>query len=391
MSNTFKISGVGIDTTRINDTRYSTFNDFTYIHTTPRAGNEFYIKRAEFSDDQVLITSVDFLDQIENVIVNHLHELGRDNIDILLIDSKCKIEDNIDTINNLIISGLVSEVGISNPESIKRLDELKNIISPLSYISLDICPLNFEWSVIKYCNENNIKIFGFNPLGGKINYPRLIESFTIPYLLAFSAVYSDIVFLSSCSDNIYSENAYLMELINKEYNKKAFEMSQDVNKLLKEPKKTIHTSLKLDDGSIIPYDSGYMIFSYPELSFSIGKSKPVFPDINEETTDNLINLVYNFYKGFSGGPIDNPSPENTMMLLRYRILDLAKLEYPEIDGWSIFITPIDQLTFVLSGARKSIEKKFWKTKKIVEQFSYIAFYNGTDLIFRNLRNALGTE
>lgn len=386
MSKKFKITGIGIDTTRLNDVRFS-FDRFRYVHTTPKAGNE-YILKSEIKDYHTLITTVDFLDQIETVVPNHLRELGRNSIDLLLIDSKCRIEDNVDVLNNLIISGMVSEIGISNPESTRRLDELRNKISQISYVSLDICPLNFGYSIIKYCEANDIKILGFNPFGGRINYPRLIESFTVPYLLAFSGAYSDIVFLSDHHD-INSECEYLSELIDQEYNEKEFEITQDVSKLLKEPKKTIFTSIKLDDGSIIPYTSRDTYFSYQESYFGIGK--PGLTLTAEEEKDNLETSVYDFYKEFSGGPADKPSPENTMMFLRYRILDLARIEYPEIDGWFLFWTPIDSTTFTISGVRTLVEKRFLRIKKTIEQFNYIVAYTGTELIFRKLKNAEKTE
>ena len=200
--------------------------------------------------------------------------------------------------------------------------------------------------------------------------------------------HSDIVFLSDHHD-INSEDEYLSELIDQEYNEKEFEISQDVSKLLKEPKKTIFTSIKLDDGSIIPYTSRDTYFSYQESYFGIGKPGLILTA--EEEKDDLETSVYDFYKEFSGGPADKPSPENTMMLLRYRILDLARIEYPEIDGWFLFWTPIDSTTFTISGVRTLVEKRFLRTKKTIEQFNYIVAYTGTELIFRKLKNAEKTE
>lgn len=385
MSNKFKISGVGIDTTRINKIlNKNELEDYTYIHTSISAGNDTLIKSG-IKDNQILITSIDFLDHSDTAIIHHLEELVKDSINLLLIDSKCNFEDNIDNINNLIISGNVQEIGISNPTSVKRLEELKNLISQISYISLNICPLCFPWSIIRYCEENNIKILGFNPFGGRINYPRLIDSFSVPYLLSFISAYSDIVFLSGNNLNVLdSETEYLMDLIDKEYGSE-FELSKDVDKLFKEPKKTINTSLKLGDSIIIPYDNPENIFNYQELIFGLGK-------INIKSSkqdDELVSAVYEFYSSFEEGPVDNPTPQNVLSLLRYNILNLTRLQYSEVDGWSVFCTKISDLTFVISGVRKVKKSKlFKKSEEIIEQVNYILHFNGTDLIFQNLKNAL---
>lgn len=386
MSEVFKISGVGLDTSKLSYD-YNLLKNYKYVHTRIQSGNESYLKHY-LNDDNILITTVDFLDQIETIIPRHLSELGRDKIDLLLIDSNCKIEDNIDPINNLLISGLIGEVGISNP-SIKRLEELKNSISQISSVSLDLCPLNFPYNVISYCKENDIKIIGFNPFGGRFNYPRLIESFTVPYLLSFISVYSDLVFLSTNNREVLqSETEYLLDLIGKEYGKE-FNMSKDVFKLSSDFKRVVYTNLKIGDMSI-PLNSPETIFSYPELSFNLGSSELVKPV--EEEKDTLTQNVYDLYNSFSEGPIDNPTPENTLTLLRYRILDLARLEYPEIDGWNIFVIPISNTAFILSGVRKIIEKKLLKrSKESFEQVSYLVYYDGSDLVFQNIKNALKME
>ncbi len=388
MSEKFKISGIGVDTSEINQLipRESVGLDgIKYIHTKIGKGNDSLLKSA-IPLDATLITTIDFLDQSDTAIVNHLKELDRSKIDLLLIDSKCKVEDNIDEINNLIVSGVVSEIGISNPDSVKRLEELNNSISQISCISLNICPLCFPWSIIKYCNENDIKILGFNPFGGNINYPRLIKSFSVPYLLGFAAAYSDIVFLSGRNLNIIeSEGEYLFELVDKEYGKE-FIMSQDVNKLPKEPKKAIYTSLKVSDSVTVPYESDDTIFSYTETLFSLGKVSISTPE--ETESDDLVSMIYDYYSSFSGGPFDNPTPENTLTLLRPRILDLTRLIYSEIDGWAVFCTKISDCVFVISSVRRTEEKKFLrKTVEKLEQINYILFYDGQHFIFQKLKNA----
>lgn len=393
MSEKFKISGVGIDTSRINQRiPENALDDFTYVHTSINSGNEYIIKEA-INPEATLITTIDFLDKSDIVIESYLRELGRDYIDLLLIDSKCRVEDYSDLLENLIISGVVKEIGISNPSSLKDLEYMSKSFSEISAISLDICPLNFPWSIINYCKNKDIKILGFNQFGGKINATRLIESFSVPYLLSFSAAYSDIVFLSGQKLNtIDDEISYLIELIDKEYDKE-FSINQDINKLLKKPKRTVNTSLVISEDLEIPYNSRETIFSFSELKFGIGDKKIIkLPEEDRENFDDLEKLVYEYYDNFSGGPIDNNTPENTLAILRPRILDLSRIQYLGEEGWGVFCTKISEQAFVISSVRKSEEKRF--LRKAIERFeqnSYILYFDGTNFLFRKLKNAILEE
>ena len=388
MSEKFKIGGVGIDTSGINEipSNSDIFKNIKYIHTKIGKGNDTILKNL-IPEDAYLITTVNFIDQLDTAINEHLKELNVEKIDLLLIDSNCRIEDDIDSINNLIISGVVREIGISNPKSVERLEELKKFISKISYVSLDICPLKFPYSIIKYCKDNDIMIAGFNPFGGKANYSRVIASFSIPYLLSFISAYSDLVFLSSYNiENINSKIEYLLDLQDKEYGKE-FIMTKDVDNLLKEPKKAINTSIKINDSLVVPYDSSELIFSYPELSFSLGKN-PIIFTLQETEELDFVSAIHSYYDSFSGGPSDNPTPENTLALLRPRIIDLTKLQYPEFEGWVVFCTKLSDQAFIISSVRKIEEKKFLrKAQEKLEQINYLLYYNGEQFVFQNIKNA----
>ena len=389
MNEKFKISGIGIDTTEINQLLPTeALKDFTYVHTSISSGNDTIIYNS-LNPESILITTIDFLDKSEIAISTHLQELNRSSIDLLLIDSKCKFEDNIDTLNTSLISGFVKELGISNPTSIDDIENALKYISQISYVSLNICPLNFPWSIIKYCREKGIKILGFNQFGGYINAPRLIESFSVPYLLAFSAVYSDIVFLSGRKLSVLdNEIEYLSELIDKEYDKE-FSMFQDVYKLFKNPKKTVNTTIKITPEIEIPYESAETIFSFSEIRF--GLSSNVYYKIPEikENLDELETMVHSYYDNFSGGPSDNNTPENTLSILRPRILDLARVQYLGEDGWIVFCTKLSKMAFVISAVKKVEEKKFLKkSKETKEQVNYILYFDGSNFLFQNIKNAI---
>ena len=95
---------------------------------------------------------------METVLAGHLLTLGRDKIDLLLINSNCKWD--INNIEQLKISGIIDSVGISNPDSIERIIEIRKEVGEdkIKYISLDLCPLNFRYDIVNWCFENNITI-----------------------------------------------------------------------------------------------------------------------------------------------------------------------------------------------------------------------------------------
>lgn len=388
MSEKFKISGIGIDTSGINQRMpENALDDFTYVHTSISSGNETII-HGTINPESTLITTIDFLDKSDIAIENYLRELNRSSIDLLLIDSKCNVENYVDVISNLLISGIVKEVGISNPSSIANLESIMKYFSQISCISLEICPLHFPWSIINYCKSKDIKVLGFNPLGGEINAPRLIHSFSVPYLLAFSAAYSDVVFLSGKKlSALDSEIEYLSDLIDKEWDKE-FSINQDINKLLKEPKRAINTTLVISEDVEIPYDIRDNIFSFPELKFGIGDKKYIKIPEDRNNFDDLETMVYGYYDNFAGGPEDNNTPENTLAILRPRILDLSRLQYPGEDKWIVFCTKISSQAFIISAVRKLEEKKFLrKPVETTEQKNYILYFNGSKFLFRIIQNA----
>ena len=168
MKNKFKINGVGLDTRRLTVCPSSSFDElFDYIHTSISENNDYII--SDFIKHQSgasLITTVDFSDTLETALTGHLLTIGRNKIDLLLISSNCNWD--FDNIKQLKTSGIIDSVGISNPDSIDRIIELREKLD-IRYISLELCPLNFKYDIISWCSENNITILGFNPFGGHIS------------------------------------------------------------------------------------------------------------------------------------------------------------------------------------------------------------------------------
>ncbi len=172
---------------------------FDYFHTSISANNDFLISEfiKSFPGGN-LITSIDFLDNPERALLGHLLELGRKKVDLLLIDSEVILK-NLGTVKETIKQlreyKIIEEFGVKNPKTAEDLKAMEEAIEEkIKFVSLDLCPLNFNYDIVNYCKENTIDLLGFNPFGGYINSASVISSFTIPYLLGFAGNYCSVIF-----------------------------------------------------------------------------------------------------------------------------------------------------------------------------------------------------
>lgn len=359
MKNKFKISGVGLDTRRLTICPSNSFDElFDYIHTSISENNDYIISDfIKYQSGALLITTIDFSDTMESALTGHLLTIGRNKIDLLLINSNCKW--NPDNINQLKTSGIIDSIGISNPDSIDRIIELRNELGNenIKYISLDICPLNFNYDIINWCSENNITILGFNPFGGHISAPSIIDSFSVPYLLGFSATYSSIVFLSG--EDIYQcipERDYLNSLIGKEVEPK-YILKKNISKLYKPIKKTIETSLKIGDNIIFPYKCPDTIYDHSDIILNLGKIIETLPEQLEKS--NLEEEVY-LISDILYKPEDANSSD-LFAIYRYRVLELLKVRFPESSWEHVYGKLGDKLMAIV--VRKE-NKTGWIKKKV---------------------------
>lgn len=359
MKNNFKISGVGLDTRRLTICPSNSFDElFDYIHTSISENNDYIISDfIKYQSGASLITTIDFSDTMETVLAGHLLTLGRDKIDLLLINSNCKWD--INNIEQLKISGIIDSVGISNPDSIERIIEIRKEIGEdkIKYISLDLCPLNFRYDIVNWCFENNITILGFNPFGGHISAASIIDSFSIPYLLGFSATYCSIVFLSG--EDIFQcipERNYLNNLIGKEIEPK-YILKKNISKLYKPIKKTVKTSLNIGDNITFPYECPEIIYEPEEILLNLGKTIESIPQQIEKTeleseVYQLINVLYK--------PTD-ASTSDLFAIYRYRVLELLKVKFPENTWEHVYGKLGDKLMAIV--VRKE-NKTGWIKKKV---------------------------
>ena len=315
----YKIKGIGLDTTTLD--YVADVGDYDYLHTSISANNGLIIRGILEESIATIITSIDFLDQADKAIINHLYELGRDRIDLLLINSTCDFEKYSEQIKDLLDSSLVDQIGLKNPNNPEEIKRIMKIMPKLKYISLELCPLNFNYEVIKFCEDNDIDILVFNPYGGYISAPVLIDSFTMPYLLNFAAYYGTIVFLSGRELSSNAQKRYLEPLIDAEVeNESIYQLNKTVKKLVKPLKKMVNTSIIINEEITLPFQAlQSSLFSGDDLILSLDKT---YYKVNKnDDLDDVEKYITEYLskKEEYKLPEDTGNDSNSLSVLRYYI------------------------------------------------------------------------
>lgn len=375
----FKIQGVGIDLTNVSysPSYLEGITSDLYFFTNPGSNNDYVVSDFVKSHPECpLITSIDFLD--EYLLREHLNILGRDKTDLLLINSSCDILGEIDLVKELSLLVTDNNVGIKfiGSTSTEHLEEIKSVVD-FKYLMLDFCPLNFNYSVIKWCESNNVKIIGSNPFGGKLSSQVVIDAFTVPYLLNFSSNYSELVVLSG-RDLYYlgEEVRYLVNLIGTESSPR-YILKKSVNKLVKPLKKMVGVSIKVDDNTIIPYDYPEMIYSEADLDISLGAATLKISDSISNEEEEIREYIDSLQI-----PI-NIDDKNLLSLVRYRILEYMKANFIESN---ISLCRAGNTEVIIKVENKNIPEKkaFWnffksegdKKSKLIDRSYMLSVYNG---------------
>lgn len=373
---TFKIEGVGLDTTTL---EYLPGEDFIfqYIFTSITANNENIVKN--FSPGAALVTYIDFLDKSDEAINSHLELLNRDVVDLLLVDSKCDFSKYADTLSSCVSSGSVDTIGVYGPETVERLEEIKKVLPNLKYIGLELCPLNFNYEVVSWALENEVEIIGFNPFGGHISSAGIIDSFSVPYLLGFASNYSKLLFLSGRDIFTAADGKnYVEGLIGKE-SEPIYNLDKTVSKLYKPLKKAVNVSVRFDSTYTLPIDNPRSIFSPDEVILSLGKEEKKVADNVDIAIDSVEDNVYSYYSEFK--PVeDKDSDEIRMALLKPRIIGFLELEYPD---WNIEFTKVGERIIVFNVTKLG-EKKPFKKKEPDQYRNYLFSIIDSELEFHEL-------
>lgn len=387
----FKIVNVGLDTSDLNYIpSQEHLSDFKYIHTSVKKNNdcmlseifdEESIEVKTWNTKRTLVTEIDCVDSINKVILSHVNALGKDWIDILEIPASCNwTEDTAEQLHGLIEAGIIYDISIKNPETVEKLEEIVNLLKTfnidIAFVSIDICPFNFNLDIINWCKDNNVSVMGYNPMGGYVNSANIIQSFSVPYLLGFAATYCDIVFLSS-RDMLKSIQSakYLTSLISKN-TESIYVLKKSVFKLQKPIKKVVWTSAIYDDNVYIPYESPENVpVDGENIIVSLGCELETFPEDTEIEKTELEKEM----KGFIGQlsyPFD-ASKETKFSMTKNQVISYLKSKNPDhIFTYSL----INDTTIAVKAKKESITGWF---KKVVsmDQRTYIISMRSNGLIY----------
>lgn len=285
---TYKIKGAGIDTSTIDwEVSSKLMSTFDYVMTDIAANNEYLLS---ISPTSILIVKAGYQDWLDEGLYNHIHSLGREQCDLLLINEGCEL---MDSTKELVSTGLAKEIGICGSDLEKIKVTFKSMVEkkvPLTYIVIELCPFEFPLDILDWAKENDIMIISTNPMGGYLSAARNIAAFSVPYLLGFASTYSDIVLVSG-RDVFHSRESaiYLKGLIGKE-SAAIYGLKKKVSKGIKPLKEAVQVSIKIDDEIVIPLDNqltgvGSNFSGSLEYSIKLGKTEMVLPETDRWSDD----------------------------------------------------------------------------------------------------------
>ena len=376
----FKIKGLGLDTTTLDYVPVKNYNDknsISYVLTNPASNNDFIIKPYldYLSPNTLLLTEVNYVDGVDDVLVSYLKHLGRTKYDVLFMNANLDYELFDTSIRDIYNTGTVSHFGLSRPENLdilkKNLEYLEAIGYPIESVLLDISPVNFQKDIIDYCNEKGLIIFSTNSFGGWLNSNITISTYTVPYLLEFAAYYSEVVILSGrdmC--NVKYDLEFLEQLMNIE--------EPTLFKPLDTPcpftpiqrtEPIISTALKLGGDKIIPYKTPSYLFQANQVILS---SSNIFPEIKQtrEKTqteldiDKLIPLVYK---------TPELGDDDYFVALRFKIEEFLEISH---QGWKKSILKVtDKIMYIKFTEEVTKFTWFGKSTKVDGKSNeYLLYY-----------------
>lgn len=348
-----KICGVGLDTSPL---YYKPSSDYLpetlYINTS--FNNTFYLPD-RFEEGRNLIVEVGSGEYVKEI----LRGTGLKKVDVLIFPAESlKVREN--ELEDVLDEYGVKSVGISRPVSLTQLkdaaEEIKKVILP-AYLSLPLCPVHFQKEILDWADINQLGIIGLNPFGGYNLGPSVISSFSIPFLLSFSAAYSDVVILSGRDlVNAQYEIQYLEGLIGKDRLKEV-EMGNTVIHTPNSLPKLIHTGLKGGP----EYENPWYLIPQHELTLEM---KPIEEEVEVDWEDDEeIGKILKEVAKFDTLTLPHPDDlETYMSILRPSLLkELGKALGPD---YIIEQEKIGSLTFLVNVRKEKREKRYLGKDKV---------------------------
>ncbi len=175
-----------------------------YIDTAINYNNDYIIRK--FPERKIISKIAPcHNDYYEFFMENHLHYLGRDKIDIMLIHSPRGNWQSL--LKQMALDERIDEIGVSN-FNISQLKAAKKILGVYpSYNEIEINPQYCDTKTIKFCKDNGIRVIAYCILGGKYNAMRFVSQYSLSYLIQFAAHFADIVIVRA--DNHKQINSFV--------------------------------------------------------------------------------------------------------------------------------------------------------------------------------------
>ena len=378
--------GAGLDTTKLTYCpEEEMLSEFGYVYTKIGCCNDHIISGMfKGYPTKRLICGIDFVDNLEKSISTHLEALGKSYIDILELSSEVtwtpEIEEELNRLRN---TGLVYDFSLRNP-SLEKLKEVHESLKSnpsnelgIDYVSLDICPLNFNYDIVEYCKEEEIPIIGYNPMGGYLSSPSVIESFTIPYLLGFAATYCYIVMFSSRDLYKATQDAEYINKLEGTYSGSIYTLKKNVKKLQKPIKKVVYTSAIYDQDTHIPYNTpSFLPLELDSVILSLGKVHESSPKEKEELGE--IEKIVESFIGELTFPTD-AKKEDKFYLAQSQIIHFLKNKFKDFDFYCSLVND----TTVAIKAVKETEIGLFVKEILSETMSFIiSMKNNGTIYFR---------
>lgn len=406
----FSIKGAGVLTDKF---KFSPVSNYcTYVHTSLSSNNDFLIKEwvqdciKKFPMGFSLITSARCLDMVDQAIIGHLEELGVSKINLLLLNPDSNFIDYQSELVKVLDSGLVGDYGIENPQDLEKLKAINAFFNSIgikiSYVSLPICPLNFNKEIIDWCKENNVSLICTNPFGSDISREAMIDSFTTAFLLKFAAYWCDLVFVpieSGKFDVTYLESLIDMEVPESEIS--LFDVKKTISMLYKPFPKAIFPGLKFNmkyiggqeetGDTVLPLDTSsdlLILGNSPELVFRLGK--PILPklealkslEIGDQLDRDLEKQATDYFL-MSHRPSDG-GEEEWYSVFRHKVLELFKSKH---SGWKLEYSRFDtNRVLFLRATKETIIDGGWFKKDVVktETKDYLLYFQSGTFLFKRI-------
>lgn len=167
---------------------------FNYIETAISYDNDYRLGKI-LPKHAKIISTISSLSVYDSMLRYHLKWLKRGKIDILLVNAH-GAWNNDDLLRLAADKMFYEELGLSGVESIDDVQKVLDLGIDVKWVSMTLNPTYFNLELITFLREHGIKIISHGILGGNIMAETNIEVYTLQFLLAFAALYSDLVCIS---------------------------------------------------------------------------------------------------------------------------------------------------------------------------------------------------